>query len=42
LPKRALNLAQPLCGNGVVSTSALPTRMRVPVGRFAAERSRST
>ena len=35
-------LAQPVCGTSVTSTTAVPTRRRVPGGRFSGRRSRST
>jgi hypothetical protein len=41
-PKRAANFRQPLCGTAVISSSAEPTRSRVPAGRLSALRSRST
>ena len=34
-PKRALNLAQPVCGSAVTSITAVPIASRVPAGRFA-------
>jgi hypothetical protein len=37
LPKRALNLAQPVCGSSVISTTASPTASRVPAEVLDAE-----
>lgn len=42
VPNRAANLAQPRCGCAVTSMTAEPTASRVPGGRLAGLRSRST
>jgi len=42
VPNRAANLAQPRCGCPVTSMTAEPTASRVPGGRLAGLRSRST
>ena len=41
-PNRAENFWQPVCGTAVTSTTASPSRRRVPGGRFSSARSRST
>ena len=42
VPKRALNLAQPVCGTSVSSMTAPPIARRVPGGTLSTLRSKST
>ena len=42
LPKRAANLAQPVCGCSVISMTASPIASRVPAGRLSWLMSKST